>query len=119
MGIKSTLLLLMFFCFFHLSAQTAKEKHDSTISESRSRHLVERFERSVLLPKDDIKSKIEKNKARRRAILWHIENSNLKEGQKNKLRKAMDKKTRSTLLLEFVVEHEEQINEYVKMILDS
>ena len=113
------MLFLLLLCFVKLSAQTAKEERDNSISESRSKHLVERFEKSVLLPKEEVKSKIVKSKARRRAILWHIENSNLKEGQKNKLRKAMEKETRSKLLLEFIAEHEEQINEHVKLIIDS
>ncbi|NKI31023.1 hypothetical protein [Croceivirga thetidis] len=119
MEIKIRLFIVLVFTCFCISAQTAKEKRDSSISKSRSKHLVERFEKTVVQPKLEIKEKIRKSKARRQAILWYIDNSGLKENQKNKLRKALDKQSKSSFLIDFIVKNEEGINQFVEETTDS
>lgn len=114
MRLTGYIFTLMFFAMSQLTAQTAREEKEKSANDIRSKHLVERFEKSVMAPKSDIQEKIRKSKARKQAILWHIENSGLKENQRKKLKKALENQTKSKLFLEFVAKHEKEINEFVK-----
>lgn len=111
--------MIMAFAITQLSAQTAKEKRDSSMNDSRARHLVERFEKSITQPKSDVQKKIRRTKVRKQAILWHIDNSGLKEGQKNKLRKALEKQTKSKPLQDFIAKHEDEIKAFLEETTDS
>ena len=108
-------LLAMAFCWSSLLvAQTAKERRDSTMNDIRAKHLVGQFERSLVLNNNEVKERIKKSKARREAVLWCIDNSDLKEKQKDRLKKALDKCTVQPQLKLFIAEHKDEIEEYLK-----
>ena len=111
--------VVIFFSISQLAAQTARQKRDSSINDTRAKHLVERFEKPLIQPNANVQEKIRKSKARKTAILWHIDNSGLKENKKSKLRKALEKQVKSSMLMEFIAQHEEDIKEYVQETTSS
>ena len=110
----SIIALAVFLLLQPLNAQTAKSERDKSINEARAKNLVERFDSSVIASNEKLQEKIEKNKARKRAVKFCIENSDLKESKKQKLLEALDDTSYSSHLAEFIREHKEGIKEFLK-----
>ena len=100
-------------------AQTAKSKRDQSINEARAKNFVQKFDDTVLESKESIQQKLEKNKARKRAIFYVIEQSDLKEKKKQKLIDALERKGYSTQLSEFVAQNKEQIAQFLEEDVDA
>lgn len=114
---KTTTYMLTFAIFLvlqQLNAQTAKSERDKSINEARAKNLVEKFDGSLVVSNERLQQKIDKNRAKKRAILFCIENSDLKENKKQKLLEALEGSSYSSYLAEFVRNHKEEIEEHLK-----
>ncbi|GGG40084.1 hypothetical protein GCM10011414_06960 [Croceivirga lutea] len=110
------LTFILLLCSATTLAQTAKSNRDLSIEQTRTRNLVERFDRNLVAKNEQLQKKLEKNKLKLEAIHWAIENAELKDKQKSKLKEALNSNAYSASLSKFIAENKSVIDDYLKSI---